>query len=235
MPVSVDDVKGVVSRLLDESLAHVSACEDLMDHVQSKEDILRFRYMPEALIQLRGLLDRVNLSALSAASNANLQYVEPPLRPPPAEDAELMALFQFFKRMHVTLWEVRVKLKGLSGVLNMVNDLEKAAVLLKLSKTAHEAIHAPVSRMEADLPVLLAERKRQSASVAAQNPTNVVRLTRVDPPTSLSVSVTDAESPAEDDGLDVRIESLQQRQVDVLFALRDLGMRLKKLELTSAR
>jgi hypothetical protein len=97
MPVSVDDVKGVVSRLLDESLAHVSACEDLMDHVQSKEDILRFRYMPEALIQLRGLLDRVNLSALSAASNANLQYVEPPLRPPPAEDAELMALFQFFK------------------------------------------------------------------------------------------------------------------------------------------
>jgi hypothetical protein len=144
MVISLDDVKTAVSRLLEETLQHVQSCEELMNYLRCKEDILYFRYVPEALIQLRALLDRVNIGALAAVSPAgqqgDLTYREPALSPPDPADLELGALFQFFRRMHVTLWELRVKLKGLVGVVRMVKDLEKAALLLRLLKNARDAI-----------------------------------------------------------------------------------------------
>src|SRR3989338_9297869 len=108
---TVEDVKGLAASLIDDTALKVGTCEALMHVIQGKNDILRFRYVPEALIATRATLDRVNLSAVAGSATAPVSYREPAnLQPPSPLDEELSTLFQFFRRMHATFWEVRSKL-----------------------------------------------------------------------------------------------------------------------------
>jgi len=145
---SVEAVKNILNRALNEIIDKMKDLEDMMLYINSLYDIVRNKFLVNAVIEIKKILSTFGLG--------DYIYREPSaLNPPNNNERELYALFSFYKRMHISFWEIRAKLKIMLNYLLSLQALEKAISLVKIVKAIKDQIvpaHEQVLRLMKTLP-----------------------------------------------------------------------------------
>mmetsp|Transcript_14977 Transcript_14977/g.20946 ORF Transcript_14977/g.20946 Transcript_14977/m.20946 type:complete len:253 (-) Transcript_14977:47-805(-) len=132
--ITVESLKETGEFLILDTITKFEFSKDLMLYINSPQDVAYHRGFVMAIIELKRALVDIELHGV--------YYLEPPSLSPPSEpeNSDTWKLFQFYKQMHYTFWEIKTKMCFLLNSIIQASSLERCLLVLQLIKGAKVAM-----------------------------------------------------------------------------------------------
>eukprot|EP01118_Nematostelium_gracile_P018572 TRINITY_DN8289_c0_g1_i1.p1 TRINITY_DN8289_c0_g1~~TRINITY_DN8289_c0_g1_i1.p1 ORF type:complete len:219 (+),score=31.13 TRINITY_DN8289_c0_g1_i1:87-659(+) len=124
-------------KILSEQIVRFEDIETAMFFINSLHDLAENNHVIRSVIELKKLLSHIALGSAAYLEPAQLKH---PINP----SKELASLFDFFRQMHVAIWEIRIKLRIILSAVHNIQTSDKAVILSRTIK-AIKTILEPIS------------------------------------------------------------------------------------------
>jgi len=137
---SLEDIKNIIHTVIEDLILKICLFEDLMECINSLEEIHRYQESVKDFVEVKKLLLNIEITSHYSLPRT-LTY------PSETDDQVIRILFEFFKKMHYSFWEVKNKVYVIEKQVGACTTKESLIPVMKFLKDIQSILNPAATKV----------------------------------------------------------------------------------------